>query len=86
MTGLLVMDQDYKKLTIFKVSYLFGLSTLMISSVCGVFFALGFFLGYKDGAFYPLVFLVTGIVVGLQIIRITLKQTSQSEKNTLAHK
>lgn len=85
MTGLLVMDQDYKKLTIFKVSYLFGLSTLMISSVCGVFFTFGFFLGYKDGAFYPLVFLITGIVVGLQIIRMTLKQTSQPEKNTLAH-
>ncbi|AUB67261.1 hypothetical protein CSW12_31005 (plasmid) [Bacillus cereus] len=85
MTGVLVMDQDYKKLTILKVSYLFGLSTLMLSSVCGGFLAFGFFLGYKDGAFYPLFFLVTGIVVGLQIIRIALKQTSQPEKNTLAH-
>ncbi|AXY11399.1 hypothetical protein CUC43_32875 (plasmid) [Bacillus thuringiensis LM1212] len=85
MTGVLVMDQEYKKLTILKVSYLFGLSTLMISSVSGGFLAFSFFLGYKDGALYPVFFLVTGIAVGLQIIRIALKQTSQPENNTLAH-
>lgn len=85
MTGALIMDQDYKKLTILKASYLFGFSTLIIGIVCGGFLAFGFFLGYKDGVFYPLFFLVTSIVVGLQIIRIALKQTSKPEKNTLVH-
>lgn len=56
MTGLLVMDQDYKKLTILKVSYLFGLSTLMISSVCGVFFCSWFLSRIQRWSFLSVIF------------------------------